>query len=289
MDSLKQALSLLPEHFKPNIGLPSDINVEEIRLRCGRYPTVLVRGESIPFSKEYVKEEDLQRIIEKATGASMHVAIGSIREGYLCFHGLRIGVCGTAVLQRGKLEAIRSISSVNIRIPGDYPGISNFLMSALMNPQFQNTLILSPPGAGKTTLLRDIIRQLSLHENRIAVIDERNEISGRDSSWSGFDLGPQTDVLIGTDKAKGAMMLLRCMNPQIIAMDEISCEKDILAVEKMIGCGVGILATAHAKDRSDFIHRPIYNKLLERNAFTFLVIIHIVDGKRRYLIERIAE
>ena len=289
MDSLRQALALLPGHYKFNLGQPSDGNVEEIRLRCGRHPTALVKGKDIPFSEDYVKEEDLLRIIEKATGASMHVAIGSMQEGYLCFRGLRIGVCGTAVLQRGKLESIRSVSSLNIRIPGDYPGISSSLLNTLTDPQFQNTLILSPPGIGKTTLLRDIIRQLSLQEHRIAVIDERNEISGRDSSWSGYDLGPQTDVLIGTDKAKGAMMLLRCMNPQIIAMDEISSEKDILAVEKMVGCGIGILATAHARDRNDFMRRPIYNKLLERNVFCCLIIIRSVAGKRRYQIERIAE
>lgn len=63
----------------------------------------------------------------------------------------------------------------------------------------------------------------------MAVVDERQELSGAVHGVPQFDLGPRTDVLSGCPKGDGMLMLLRSMNPQWIAVDEITQPEDIMA------------------------------------------------------------
>ncbi len=70
-------------------------------------------------------------------------------------------------------------------------------------------MIISPPQCGKTTLLRDIIRNLSngdLPKRRggfkIAIIDERSELSGMYNGVPQHNIGIRTDVLDGCNKKK---------------------------------------------------------------------------------------
>ena len=82
-------------------------------------------------------------------------------------------------------------------------------------------------------------------------------------------------------------MLLRGMNPQIIAMDEISSEKDMLAVEQLFGCGVSILASAHAAGPEDLKRRGMYKHVLDRHIFQYLVTITGTGSGRQYTVTRI--
>ena len=94
--------------------------------------------------------------------------------------------------------------------------------------------------------------------------------------WSGkssFDLGPCTDVLSGTEKSKGIIMLLRAMNPEIIALDEISAETDGPALEQAISCGAHIVATAHGRSLEEIKKRPHYIRLFEKGVFQKAVVI----------------
>ena len=62
----------------------------------------------------------------------------------------------------GKLQSIKYISSINIRIAHEIIGAANSIIKYISTKEkVCNTLIISPPGMGKTTLLRDIIRQIS--------------------------------------------------------------------------------------------------------------------------------
>ena len=106
-------------------------------------------------------------------------------------------------------------------------------------------IILGAPGSGKTTALRDMIRLFSERGYRVGVADERGEISGDGE----FDLGPCSDVITGLSKAESAMLLLRGMNPQIIAMDEITQSADADAIRELCCCGVAECGRAAAASR----------------------------------------
>ena len=154
----------------------------------------------------------------------------------------------------------------------------------LEGESFQSTLIISPPGGGKTTVLRDIIRGCSQMGKRIAVADERGEISAMRDGAPQMDLGPRTDVLAGCYKDQGVMMLLRAMNPEIIAMDEITAPADTRALESAANCGVNLLATAHGSGIEDLMAKPLYRPMLEGGLFRRFVIISQNASGRVYAV-----
>ena len=287
MDKVSQAIELLPREWQSSPLLSHASETEEIRLRVGREPSLLMNGEERVFAADLVTQAQLQRLMEKATGASMHSAASALAEGYVSFRGLRIGVCGTAVMREGRLSGFRELSSLAIRIPRECRGICGQAAGRLLREGFQSTLILGRPGDGKTTALRDLIRSLSDEGLRIGVVDERNELSAMDGGETHFDLGRCSDVLIGVPKSQGVMMLLRGMNPQILAMDEITRREDLEAVLQVSGCGAGLLATAHAERPDDLRRRGLYRKLLEQRVFTWTLLVSRGAGGRSYQLERL--
>jgi stage III sporulation protein AA len=229
-----------------------------------------------------VTRSDLHRILEKATGASLHAAANSLRAGFVSFQGLRIGVCGEAVYRDGQMSGLRNLSSLAIRIPHAYAADCGGVIKRLLQPQPQSVLICAPPGVGKTSLLRALIRRAAELSFRVGVIDERNDLSASLSGAAQFELGQGSDVLVGVRKAQAAMMLLRGMNPQIIAADEITQREDLAAVQEIVGCGVGLLATAHAASIEDLGRRPLYRELLSAGCFQAAIVIALHGDRREY-------
>ena len=285
VDPFETACSLLPDALAAELARHRD--AEELRLRIGQRPTVLVGGSETPFSEAAPDRELLSRVIEKATGASMHAAAASMRSGFISYRGLRIGLCGEAALSGGELLGFRSIRSLAVRIPQPCSQACLDAARACLAGEAQSTLIVAPPGVGKTSLLRWLIRFASERGVRVGVIDERDELSGAQGGETLFDLGPRSDVLIGADKQTAAMFLLRGMNPQIIAMDEITQSVDLETVKNIAGCGVLLFATAHGSSLEDMRRRPLYRALLEERIFTVLVCISLRDGRRVYRTEQL--
>jgi len=263
------------------------MQVEEFRLRLGHCPSALYTGREHPLCERTATQQDICRCLEKATNASVHAFSDSLRNGYVCYKGLRVGVCGTASVQNGQIKGFRSYCSVAVRIPREHRGVCDGVYGQLYSKGFQNTLIIAPPGGGKTTALRELIRKLSNDGFRCAVCDERNEIGAYDMGQARFSLGRCTDVLSGVDKAQAAIMLLRGMNPEIVAMDEITRAEDIDAICDLFGCGVGLLASAHAAGLEDMRRRKLYGTLLEIGVFSQLLIISGKGADRQYELKRI--
>ena len=68
-------------------------------------------------------------------------------------------------------------------------------------------------------------------------------------------------------------MALRCMGPDWIALDEITAEKDCLALLRAAWCGVKILATAHSASLEELYRREVYKPLLETRLFRAALVL----------------
>lgn len=287
MHYTQNALSLLPDGLVDMTAHGTLTAAEEIRLRLGRAPTALVAGREVLLSSRAVTERDINCVLERATGASLHSHITELREGYIFAHGLRIGVCGAAAVQSGEVSAFRRVTSLNIRIPHEFSGNMDIAYNELTRGARKSVLIVSPPGGGKTTALRELVRRISDSGVNVSVADERGELAADDGAGAAFDLGARTDVLSGVRKSRAALMLLRALNPQYIAVDEITDSADIAAMREISGCGVALLATAHAESADSLTRRALYRALLDENIFDCALEIRAVDGKRTYTCRRL--
>lgn len=265
--------------------------VEELRLRRGYPMSVLLSDGERPVGGGAITECDLRDVLEAASRASVHTVLDQIRHGFLTLPGgHRVGICGTVSRRDGEIQSLRYLSSLSVRVAKAVEGQVNGLIPQLMEERrFQNTLIVGAPGSGKTTLLRELIRILSDGHGtgpfRVGVADERGEIA---ALWQGepqFRVGRRTDVLDGCPKAEGLLMLLRGMNPQILAADEITHPDDVAAMLEVSGCGAGLLATAHGEGLSDLERRPVYRRLLKEGIFRRAVLLSCDGGKREARVE----
>lgn len=258
--------------------LPTDIraicshlgeNTEEIRLRAGAPPYVLKSGAEyiVPAPDMLVHAEQLEQLLHAACGGSRYAVQDSLRKGFLVLPGgHRLSFCGEAAVEDGKLLSFRHISSVAIRIARQCIGCGL--------PLSVSTLIMGPPGSGKTTLLRDTVRILSDECGfRVCLADERGEIAACREGIPQFAVGRHTDVLSGMNKADGVLMLLKNMNPQWIAVDEITSPADVEAMIQVMNCGVKLLATAHADSVEDLLKRRAYLPLLQHRCFSRILLL----------------
>ena len=66
-------------------------------------------------------------------------------------------------------------------------------------------------------------------------------------------------------------MLLRTMCPDCIAVDEITSAEDCEAIVRADGCGVKLLATAHAGSIEEFLGRKVYTPLIHGSIFDRII------------------
>lgn len=290
-----QAAGALPQRLRRlALTLPPGERAwaEELRLRAGRPLSVVFSSGEQSLGGPPVEPRELEQLLELATRASVHAALPQLRRGFLTIEGgHRIGLCGTAVMREGEIVQLRNLSSASVRIARQVKGAADGLLPRLcQGGRLTDTLILAPPGLGKTTLLRDLIRQVSdgtdCEPLRVALADERGEVAALYQGLPQLDVGAHTDVLDGCPKAQGLMLLLRAMNPQVLAVDEITAPEDLRAIQEAAGCGVTLLATAHGGSWEELRLRPLYRELLDQGIFRTFVVLSLAQGKRVYTVRK---
>lgn len=315
-EQLNEVLKVLSRSLSKELSacLLSENSVEEIRLRINRPVFVLCKGKEKYLTKfnelkpsntlqnpRIVTKDDLVESLNYISRYSRYACEEEIRQGFFTIQGgHRIGIGGQVIVEKEQVRSFKQITFLTIRIAHEIKGCASFLLPYLYEDgHFLHTLIAAGPGNGKTTLLRDLIRQISNGNDEhtgvnVGVVDERSEIGASFLGVPQNDVGIRTDILDACPKVVGIKMLLRTMNPAVIAVDEIGTLKDLEAIYQIIGCGCTILATAHSRmDNHLFLHTILEGKkLFERivmlgNRENNEQIVSIYNGKGENLYRRV--
>jgi len=271
MCAWKELLSILPQRLRQDVDRLGKESMQELRLRINAPPELVLGGKSLWLSGMTGREE-VSFVVNTASRYSPWTA-ETAAQGYITAPGgHRIGLCGEVVCRQGRVEGMREIHSLCIRVARDFPGIGSEVGSLP-----GSVLILGAPGWGKTTLLRDLIRRRSEREP-VSVVDERGELFP-----TGFSRGKRTDILTGCPKPAGVEMALRTMGPGCIAVDEITAEADCAALLHAANCGVHLLATAHGVSSRDYRSRSAYRALASQGVFDTLILLR---KDKTYHVER---
>ena len=244
--------------------------ITEIRLRAGAPLSVIMggeiyflRGDGTPIKcyTEAIKvtSEQINSSIRLITHNSLYSHTDEIGNGFISMPlGNRAGICG--VFRGGKFA---EATSLNIRIAHECLGVADRFIKEYSGGSY---LLCGPPASGKTTLLRDFLRGLSNGEGgrfyKISLIDTRCEIAACFGGVPQNNVGVNTDIISGRDKALGAEAAVRSMSPDILAFDEIGTEQELTALENSVNCGTYIITTAHIGSVEELLKRNVTRRLI---------------------------
>lgn len=236
-------------------------------------------------NKSYIiSKADMKETVEYISNYSLYAYEDELRQGFITVQGgHRVGMAGKVIMEKNEIKTMKYISFINVRLSHQIKGCADNLIPYVTEKnRVRNTLIISPPRCGKTTLLRDLIRQLSDGSDdragmTVGVVDERSEIAACYMGIPQNDLGIRTDVLDCCPKAKGMLMLIRTMAPQVVAVDEIGGREDMEAIGAVRNCGCKLLATVHGSSLDDIRSKPILRELIQEHAFERYVVLGVAD------------
>lgn len=219
-------------------------------------------------------EKEIEEIIYNACEHSLYAYNDSISKGYISKGGVRIGLCGKCVFEKGKVLTISDFSSLCIRFPHEVDGCSTLIYEKIKQRDCYNILLISPPGQGKTTVLRDLTKLISKSEKNILVIDEKEEIAPNE-----FDVGDTTDVLSGCDKRFGLYSAIKHLCPDVVVVDELTNKSDVEGVVFARRSGVSVIASVHGSSVADVQEKKYMKKALSKDIFDFMFVIRLINGE----------
>lgn len=257
---------LLPENISFAIENSEGVGqIEEIRLRAGRYSSIIRGGENITLDI-LLDTGEISEILRKMCGGSLYAYSDTINQGYISLDsGIRVGVGGRATSEGEKIVGIYDVTLLCIRIPHKTSRVGGEICKILYGlNDFSGVLIYSPPGVGKTTLLRGVATEMASGERkkRVVVIDTRGELS--------FELDSKKlclDVLSGYPRRLGIEIATRTLNAELMICDEIGDIDEAMALVSSHNCGVPLVASAHAGSVGQLMSRTGIRLLHEAKIF----------------------
>ncbi len=276
---IKDLLLYFSENVR-KILLPYELceNITEIRLRTNRGISLRIGSENILLGGCVVRKEDIEYSFKAICDYSVYSFGRELSEGFITIKGgHRVGLCGTAVTENGKVNSINHISGMNFRIANERKGSADKIMSDIFNKEKCGIIIAGAPLSGKTTVLRDLCRQIG-NKNKVSLIDERGEIAAIYKGIPQNDIGDFTDVFDGYPKSEGILTAIRTMSPDYIFVDEIGTDDDYKSIFSSVCCGVQIIATVHASSIKTLKEKENISKLLETGAFRYIVFLGCQGG-----------
>lgn len=227
-----------------------------------------------------VKPDDIRAVFHIICENSVYAYLEDIKQGFITLKGgHRIGFTGKAVCNRGKIESLKDISSINIRIAREYKNCSkDFIKYIIDDNKIKSTLFVSPPMCGKTTIIRDVARELSNRGFKVGIADDRGEIAAMYKGIPQNDVGIHTDVIENAPKKEAISMMLRTMSPKVIISDEISNMDDSGAVMQCFGTGVKVMGSAHGNFLEDVVDKSFLKPLIGRGGFENIIVLSM-DGE----------
>ncbi len=235
--------------------------INEIRIRENK-PLCLVFGREKSKTEHICTDDEVSSVVSRLCQGSLYSYAENIKEGVITTDsGIRAGVCGRAVVRNGRIDCVRNITSVNIRIPHRINGAADRLYKLVCD--VGSTLVYSVPGMGKTTILRELIPKLAGGDgrNNVSVIDTRYELS------AGINDSDTADVFLGYPRKEGILSAVRTMSPEYVICDEIADSDDAEAILTAHSAGVRVVVTAHAGSFEELIKNQSIKNLIDLRVF----------------------
>lgn len=250
-------------------------DVREIRVRAGGRATLVTRQGEVSCGG-HITSAQVGQMAEALCEHALYARAEEQRQGYVSLRGgHRMGICGRVIMQGQSIRALREISSICIRVAGQWKGAADKLLPWICDEYsgMRSTLIVGMPGTGKTTMLRDVCRSLSISGRHMCVVDERGEIAAMMNGEAQLDVGPNTDVLDGCCKEAGLRWMLRAMSPEALVTDELGGALDVQAVVEASRSGVAVLSTLHGRDLETSLSRGTLYQLVQQHIFERYVLL----------------
>lgn len=282
---MKHIIEILPQRISIMLEkVPEHLlsRITQIRLRINCPILIYVDKQErmlgvqglVRYDGETFTHDDLCCLLRRLNEHSAYVHDQSIKNGFITIKGgHRIGVAGEVVYKDGEIKYISHQTFFCIRCAHQIKGCFERIRNNIFDDRIESCLFFSLPGNGKTTMLRDCCRVLSTEGYNIALIDERNEISGSYNGIPGMDIGKRCDVLSNCGRTEGIISAIRSLAPDIIVTDEIGSDSDAEAIKNAINSGIVVIASIHAGN----IEQLKRKRILRNISFERYVNLYITE------------
>lgn len=253
---LDEFFQYLPQYRDCFTKIPDSVKnrITDLYLSAGFSPVFFLGRERFCPVAPIFSPEEMQDLIFALCDFSVYKHVEELKKGFISAKGnFRVGICGTAVTEGERIDNIKEITSLTIRIPRLIHGAADDLLCKAKSLH-KGILLVGEPSSGKTTLLRDLIHLLS--ERRLVVLDERWELTGGERQKN-------IQVLYGYPKKSAISHAVRNLGAEIILCDELE-ENDLPAVKSAVHSGASLIATVHGNT----VYRPLVQALAETGGFS---------------------